>query len=204
MDWAKAFLQRSVNPKLRMSQLRDTYAGKPAAVLGGGPSLPGDMAGLPAGCILIAVNYHAAYLCGPDFMVYNDQPDTDPLLEKAVRETNAFRVSPEPTSDILFDIPVWTGFYSSNTAAWFALWMGCDPVILCGMDCYQGEKKYFHPTDRDVPPFHYPLYDHLRPWIEDGRNLLPHVERLRVMSGPLAQVFPLYEPPSCGGEEVKV
>jgi hypothetical protein len=178
---------------MRLSELRDHFAGRPAAVLGGGPSLPADMARLPAGCLLIAVNYHALFLGPVDFMVYNDTPDTDPELEKAVTAGQVTRVSPEPTSDVLFDVDIWTGFYSSNTAAWFALWLGCAPVILCGMDCYQGEQKYFHPTDRDVLPFHYPLYDHMRPWIEDGRRRLPHVERLRVMSGPLSQVFPLYE-----------
>lgn len=179
--------------KQLMSELQDRFQGRPAAVLGGGPSLPGDLARLPADCVLIAVNYHAFHLCQPQFMVYNDQPESDPLLKKAVRETNAIRVSPEPSSDIIFDVPVWTGFYSSNTAAWFALWMGCNPVILCGMDCYQGEVKYCHPYSHDVPVFHYPLDHHLRPWQEDGRNMLPHVERLRAMSGPLVQVFGAYK-----------
>jgi hypothetical protein len=197
-----------------MSEYRDLYRGLPAAVLGGGPSLPGDFerltrspsgappargAELGAPCILIAVNYHAFRLagCRPDFMVYNDQPDSDQRLDEAVRFTRgrggAVRVSPDPSSDIKFDVAVWTGSYSSNTAAWFALWMGCDPVILCGMDCYQGERVYFHEYNHDSPAFHYPLNDQLRPWIEDGRNLLPHVERLRAMSGPLVGVFPAYE-----------
>jgi len=145
-------------------------------------------------------------------MVYNDQPESDPRLLEAVlgaKEINheghegyegkgfstaAILVSPEPSSDIEFDVPVWTGFYSSNTAAWFGLWLGCDPVILCGMDLYQGEIKYFHPYTIDVPCLHYPLEDHVRPWVEEGRALLPHVERLRAMSGPLGRVFGLYEP----------
>jgi len=176
----------------KMSQYRNRFEGKPAAVLGGGPSLPGDLRRLPADCLLIAVNYHAFLFCQPQFMVYNDQPESDPRLMEAVQRKAAILVSPEPTSDIAFDVPVWTGFYSSNTAAWFALWMGCDPVILCGMDCYQGEIKYCHPTDRDDPAWHYPLADHLRPWIEDGRNELPHPERLCAMSGPLGTVFGVY------------
>lgn len=178
---------------INLSEMRDRYKGRAAAVLGGGPSLPGDMARLPAGCLRIAVNYHALFLGPVDFMVYNDTPDTDPLLEAAVMAGEVVRVSAMPITDVYFDVEVWTGFYSSNTAAWFALWLGCDPVILCGMDCYQGGQTYFHPTDRDVPAFHYPLDDHLRPWIEDGRRRLPHAERVRVMSGPLARVFPLYE-----------
>jgi hypothetical protein len=180
---------------IEMSSLQDRYIGRPAAVLGGGPSLPDDFARLPERCVLIAVNYHAFHLCQPDFMVYNDQPESDPLLLEAVCNRKATLVSSDPTSDIHFDVPVWTGFYSSNTAAWFALWMGCNPVILCGMDCYQGEAKYFHSYQHDVPVFHYPLDHHLRPWYEEGKARLPHVERLRAMSGPLAQIFGLYQEP---------
>jgi hypothetical protein len=182
-------------PKLKMSALQSRYEGKgvAAAVLGGGPSLPGDKERLPVPCLLIAVNYHALRVCNPAFMVYNDQPESDPELLQAVLEhKSVIRVSSDPSSDIEFDVPVWTGFYSSNTAAWFALWMGCDPVILCGMDCYQGRQKYFHPYTLDVPSHHYPLADHLRPWIEDGHHLLPHPHRLKAMSGPLVSVFGQY------------
>jgi len=179
---------------LLMSNLQDKYSGRPAAVLGGGPSLPSDMKRLPARCLLIAVNYHALHLCHPDFMVYNDQPESDPELLEAVKKTKAIKVSSDLSTNIEFDVPVWTGFYSSNTAAWFALWLGCDPVILCGMDCYVGEVKYFHPYTKDVPSFYYPLDDHLRPWIEEGRNKLPNVERLKVMSGPLINIFERYLP----------
>ena len=177
----------------KMSAFRDRYAGRPAAVLGGGPSLPDDMKMLPDGCLLIAVNYHAFYFCKPDYMVYNDHPESNPLLIEAVKTKKAIKVSPDPSSDIQFDVPVWTGFYSSNTAAWFALWLGCDPVILCGMDLYQGEKKYCHPYQYDEPNFHYSLDFHLRPWIEEGRNLLPHPEHLKAMSGPLVKIFGQYE-----------
>ena len=176
-----------------LSDYENKYAGRVAAVLGGGPSLPDDMARLPAGCLLIAVNYHAHYLCKPDFMVYNDHPGQQaPELEKAIVRGDVVRVSPEPSSDILFDIPAWTGFYSSNTATWFALWIGCNPVILCGMDCYQGDRAYFHDYV-DEPHFHYPLTHHLQPWTEDALNMLPHPERVRAMSGPLVQIFGAYE-----------
>lgn len=177
----------------QMSQYRDYHTGRPAAVLGGGPSLPEDLKRLPSGCVLIAVNFHAFYYCRPDYMVYNDHPESTPELAKAVQDCHATLVSPDPTSDIAFDIPVWTGFYSSNTAAWFALWCGCDPVILCGCDCYQSDVKYCHPYNHDQPNFHYGVDHHLRPWIEEGRVMLPHVERLKAMSGPLVNVFGQYE-----------
>jgi hypothetical protein len=102
-------------------------------------------------------------------------------------------VSPEPTSDIRFDVDVWTGFFSSNTAVWFALWMGCNPVILCGMDCYQGPVKHCPPSDYHSPMFDMPLDFYTRPWIEDCKNSVPHPERIRAMSGPLTKIFPVYE-----------
>lgn len=173
-----------------MSEWKDRYAGRTAAVLGGGPSLPGDMARLPECCVLIAVNHHALRLCAAEFIVYNDQPTGE--LAEAVALGRAIRVSAEPTSDIVFDMAVWTGFYSSNTATWFALHLGCDPVILCGMDCYQGERAYFHEYD-DQPQFHLGIEHHMQPWVEDAKNMLPCWERVRAMSGPLAAVFGLYE-----------
>jgi hypothetical protein len=179
--------------KAKMSQYRDRYMGRPAAILGGGPSLPADMQKLPPNCLLIAVNYHAFLFCKPDFMVYNDDPTSTPELLTVVKEAKVVRVSPDPTTDIFFDVDVWTGFYSSNTAAWFALWMGCNPVILCGMDCYQGLTIYCHPVYVDSPCFHYPLEHHIRPWIEDARNLCLNPDRLRVMSGPLIKVFGQYQ-----------
>lgn len=183
--------------------------GRRAVVMGGGPSLMEDLKILwnPGGGLLgfspiqkdlqIAVNYHALVVgFRPQYMVYNDHPDSDPLLLRAVMDFEGTCVSPDPSSEIEFDVAVWTGFYSSNTATWFALWLGCDPVVLCGMDCYQGERVYCHDYSHDSPAFHYPLDDHLRPWYEEGMHKLPHVERVQVMSGPLQMVFPLYSPPA--------
>jgi len=178
----------------KLSQMKNTCRHRAAAVLGGGPSLPADMAKLPKDCLLIAVNYHALYYCEPTFMVYNDAPSTNPLQVKAVEEHRAIHVSPDPSTDVIFDVPtVWTGFYSSNTAAWFALWLGCDPVILCGMDCYQGEQKHCPPSTYHSKMFDYPLDFYIRPWVEDCKNSVPHPERLRAMSGPLVDIFGAYK-----------
>jgi len=179
--------------KLLLSEMQNKYAGKPAAVLGGGPSLPDDMKKLSKDFLLIAVNYHAFYYCEPTFMVYNDRPETNTLQVKAVEEHKAIHVSPEPSTDVIFDVPnVWTGFFSSNTATWFALWLGCSPVVLCGMDCYQGEIKHCPPSDYHSEMFDLPLDFYTRPWTEEGLKLLPNVERVSAMSGPLVNVFGAY------------
>jgi hypothetical protein len=181
--------------KIPLSSLQNKFTGRPAAVLGGGPSLDADLARLPNDCIYIAVNYHGFYHTPPgtiDFMIYNDDPETNPLQVKAVQEHQAVHVSPHSTTDVIFDVPVWTGFFSSNTAAWFALFLGCEPVILCGMDCYQGPIKHCPPTDYHVPQYDFPLDFFIRPWVEECKNLVPHPERLRVMSGPLVPLFGAY------------
>lgn len=178
----------------KLSSMRNKYQGRAAAILGGGPSLPEDIKRLPKDCLLIAVNYHAFYYCKPVYMVYNDAPETNPLQVIAVNEHKAIHVSPEPSTDVIFDVPdVWTGFFSSNTATWFALWMGCDPVILCGMDCYQGPVKHCEPSTYHSPMFDMPLDFYTRPWVEDCRNSVPNPERIKVMSGPLMQVFGEYK-----------
>ena len=185
---------------ISLSSLRGKHSGRPAAVLGGGPSLPGDIQRLPEDIVLIAVNYHAFHHLPdnrlPMYMVYNDAPEINPLQLAEVRRHRSIHVSPppEPTSDVAFDLPdVWTGFYSSNTATWLALWMDCDPVILCGMDCYQGDVKHCPPSTYHSEMFDYPLDFYIRPWVEDCQNSVPHPERIRAMSGPLVHVFGAYE-----------
>lgn len=182
---------------MKLSEMRNRHKGRPAAILGGGPSLPEDMKRLPDGCLMIAVNYHAFYHCAPEnppmYMVFNDAPETNPLQVKAVREHKAIHVSPEPTTDVIFDVPeVWTGHFSSNTATWFALWLGCDPVILCGHDLYQGAVKHCPPSTYHSEVFEFPLDFYMRPWVEECRGSVPNPERIRAMSGPLVDVFGAY------------
>ena len=181
--------------KYKMSELQDLFPNRPAAVLGGGPSLPGDMERLPAGCLLIAVNEHASQICKPDFVVFSDNPRMHPeLLEVVENAGGPVRVSEnQEFSDVHIDMPIWTGNYSSCFAAWFGLHLGCNPVLLCGIDCYQRPQPYFHPWDKPVPAMNFDLAFHLRPWVEEGVHKLPHKERLKAMSGPLMGVFGKYE-----------
>jgi hypothetical protein len=130
-------------------------------------------------------------------MVYNDPPGESEEMMAEVGRHRCVLVTPDTravgqgTGDVVFDVEAWTGFYSSNTATWFALWLGCGPVVLCGMDCYQGELKYAHPW-KHHPALDAPLDVIIRPWKEDGRHL-EGVERVRVMSGPLVDVYGKYE-----------
>ncbi len=169
--------------------------GQAAAILGGGPSLPADLERLPRDCVLISVNHHALRLCRPDYMVYLDDPRAIPELAEAIDVFQGIKVSPMPSSDVILPKgEYWEGGFSSALATWFALWREYGPVILCGMDCYQGAQKYFYDrTGFQHPVFDFPLENHLRSWRLAFRHC-PHPEAIRAMSGPLIEVFGHYEP----------
>ncbi len=168
---------------------------KAAAILGGGPSLPKDLARLPADCALIAVNHHAFRLCQPDFVVFMDDPLKVPELFQTLKDhAGVTKVCPFSMSDIVLPKHEWwDGGFSSTLATWFALWMGFNPVILCGMDLYQGKDKYFYEREGFYHPvFDAPIENHLRAWRKAYAHC-PNPQNIRVMSGPLAEVFTPYE-----------
>lgn len=181
---------------IKIANLQDKFPNRPAAVLGGGPSLPADLARLPENTILISVNDHALHFCNPDYLVFCDIPNAQivPELAVAVDAFPGTKVSHLPLSDVdLNGAAYWDGGFTSTLATWFALYIGCNPVILCGMDCYQGEVKYCHPRpDFYHPVFDFPLENHLRAW-EPAFTHCPHSERIRAMSGPLMMLFGAYK-----------
>lgn len=167
---------------------------RPAAILGGGPSLPDDMAKLPKDCVLIGVNHHSLRLCKPDFIVYMDDPQKIAALQNGLSGYDGTVVSPFATSHVTLPKgQFWDGGFSSTLATWFALWSGYEPVILCGMDCYQGEQKYFYEREGFYHPvFDAPLENHLRAW-RFALKRCPNPQHIRAMSGPLVEIFGKYE-----------
>jgi hypothetical protein len=173
--------------------MADAIRMRPAAILGGGPSLPDDLKKLPWDCVLIGVNHHALKLCKPDYLVFMDDPNKFPDLQAGIDSFTGQIVCPFERSDVkLPKGQYWDGGFSSALATWFALWQGYEPVILCGMDCYQGEEKYFYKRDFYHPVFDAPLADHVRAW-RVALKKCPNPERIKAMSGPLVEVFGQYE-----------
>lgn len=182
---------------ITLSRLQNIHTDKPAAILGGGESLLDDLSKVPSGAILIAVNYHAFKVgLKPHYMVYLDDPRTRPQMMRAIREEKVIKVCPdsEPYGDVKMDVEYWRGMNSGTTAAWLGLWMGCNPVYLCGMDCYTGAKPYCHADYTPDMIQNHPLYDYMRPWVEECRSSVPHPERLQAVSGPLQSLFPFTQP----------
>lgn len=187
--------------KNRISELEGFCAGRAAAVMGGGPSLPDDLAHLPAGCFFISVNGHSLELARADAIVFCDNPHrksrlSSVLLRNRIESFKEPKISPiDEHSDYKFDVPYWDGGFSSTVATWLACFMGADPVLLCGMDCYQGEKKYFFDY-KDIkiehPCWNYPLQNHLdawRPALEKCKNS----QVIKAVSGPLVDMFGKYK-----------
>jgi hypothetical protein len=174
------------------SVLRPFCQNKPAAVLGGGPSLPDDLKRLPKGTLLIAVNQHAIRLCKPNIIVFMDKPYENQEMGVVLpwaKERHVLLVSQlKEYSQIDIGPSYWDGGFSSSLATWLACELGCNPVLLCGMDCYKGEKKYFYDYKNNHPCVNYPLENHLAAW-RPALEKCPHPERIKAMSGPLVEIF---------------
>ena len=175
-------------------QLKNTFDGCPAAVLGGGPSLPKDLQRVPDDALLLAVNHHAFGHCDPHMLVYMDDPREFPNLKKVTDSFAGLQITTQPgLGDVdMSRVAYWLGPGSGIFATWLACWLGCDPVLLCGMDLYQGETKYCHADEGHKPIFDYALDEHLRRW-RAGLRLCSGIERVFVLSGPLEDVFPRYQ-----------
>lgn len=183
---------------IRAADLENACAGRPGAVLGGGPSLPGDLARLPADAVLIAVNHHA-FARGPageqlldraDYVVFLDAleaPALDPAWGPQVSSL------PHMTDIDIAGVGAWVGLLSSSTATWWADWLGCDPIILCGMDCRQGDRNHWYsaPGWDGVPAGHRDVEKHLAMWRGAFRRCR-RPARIFAASGPLIEhgVFP--------------
>ena len=165
----------------------------PAAILGGGPSLPEDLKKLPKECMLIAVNDHAFHHCMPHVMVYQDHLSQAPAVANVIEDFEITVVCPWKNSHVKLPPNWWDMNQSSGLATWFACWIGATDVILCGMDCYQGEVKYCHPRPGfDHPIFRVPVEKHQDRWREAFKKC-PNPERIKAMSGPLVDVFGQYD-----------
>ena len=142
--------------------------------------------------IKLAVNEHPYFvgITAPDYLVFMDDPAHNTRLMQAVANSYGFRVSPDLqyTNVDLRGMPEFYYRGSGIVAAWFACHLGCDPVILCGMDLYQGAQKYIHGDDdyQNLDVYRIPLEEHLRRW-----EPLRGFKQIRVIDSPLKKYFPV-------------
>jgi len=178
-----------------IQELAGICEGRPAAVLGGGPSLPDQLRLVPADAVLIGVNHHASRLVDCDYIVFNDPHTFDD-----VRDLPGEKISPHPHVSNVRPTGIWPAGFSAGTGAWLAGHLGCRPIILCGMDLYQGDRKYFH---GEGPPEPVDLGDRLAMW-RRCFDQVPGCDGIRAAGGPLVEVFGEWTPSAEAPAEAQV
>lgn len=137
--------------------------GVPAVIMGGGPSLDAAIPQCPSAAIYVSVNAHGCkyFLRHPDperrvsLIVACDK------IESKVKPFGLPMVSRHLFAE--FRILFMPAPSSGMTAAWVARLAGCTPIILTGMDLYDGATYADDPTARSNS-FTLAPRQHLRRW----------------------------------------
>lgn len=169
----------TIRPPYRtVRALIHAHVGRPAVVIGGGPSAPRELEAAPRdGALFLSVNAHGFKLHACDYAVALDKIESQlrpfgvPLISRHVWADYRILQAPQPNSGIV--------------AAWVARLMGCRPVWLCGMDCYDG-AVYFHDARAETPAKSESPDIHLGRWRE---FFAMYRGDFRVLGGPLASVL---------------
>lgn len=164
---------------MQFHALAQRHPGQPIAVLGGGVSLPRHVKALPDNCIRISVNEHGAKLTQCHYIVALDN------IEAKLRPYGVPIIGPKPWADYQFTAHPGYG-NSGMEAVWAAAQMGAHPIIVCGMDLYQG-GTYWHDKAAESSGTQTPTSKQVELW----RRVRVSAE-VRVMGGPLTELWPKY------------
>lgn len=160
------------------------YAGRPGVAMGGGISLPEHVGQCPENAVFVSANEHGALLRPVEFIVSIDDN------ESALREYGVPVIGRRHWCD--YRIQDWIDFhYSGPTAAWVLWALGCHPIVLAGMDCYQGGTYHHDAEARSTGNLH-KLSEHLEYWLA-LREHLPDA-MIRSCGGPTREVFSAWDP----------
>lgn len=164
-----------------MRELVHKHVGEAAVIIGGAPSRLMDIKQCPKEAVFISANDHGCrqqtchYICACED------------LGERLFSWKIPVISGHPMSDYrVFDIPLPN---SAALGAWAAWIMGCTPIVVTGVECYQG-KTYVGDPHARTSGHSLVLEEHLHRW-ERLNYLCPGIQ-IRVISGPLARVFPMY------------
>jgi hypothetical protein len=178
-----------------LSDLIHAHAGRPGMAMGGGVSLPANVAAAPANTVFASANQHGAFLrrcdyiiCCDDFSVKRFKHPDGRMVH--LRDLGTPIISPRRgVADFwMTKAPINN---SGITAAWVLWAMGCAPILLAGMDCFLG-GTYFYDARAKSTGTHLALPHHLHKW-QKLKAMLPTAP-LRSMGGPLETLFPAYDP----------
>ncbi len=186
-----------------ITEILSRYYGKPALVIGGGPSARADLPKLtdsdfkPA--VVLSANEHGLYQghYKVDFLVNVDRIHCarKVYMEPYLRQFNTPVINAHSWAD--YRLPNWKGSANSGiTAIAVGCTLGCWPVVVTGVDLFMVGRQYFHdqdaadrtPRPKSAAPSHIAKVraNELRKWAGDYP--------IRPASGPLTKYFPEYSP----------
>lgn len=149
-----------------LAALIDTYRGKPILVIGGGPSVLPDLMqlaeeGFAPACV-ISANEHGTkqpffvtdYIVNADKIhcMAKDASGVPISMRDYLAQFGLPTINRHSFAD--YRLADWT--FSGNsglTATVVAAALGGDPVVVTGIDCWQGGRHYFHDGYPGVAPF---------------------------------------------------
>lgn len=186
-----------------ITEIFDKYAGKPALVIGGGPTALVDIPfldghGFAPGLVLSA-NLHGLYQGNfkIDYLVNVDKVHCSLRvnMEDWMRPYGVPIINAHTWSD--YRLVNWSFPGNSGiTAIAVAAILGCYPVVAVGIDLFNTGRHYFHDETapekasrpKSSPPSHYAQQrvKQLKQWSGDYP--------MRAVSGPLGTVFPIWDP----------
>lgn len=167
-------------PPLPYDDFRDLilkHKGKRICVMGGAPSLADDLARVDAD-VYISANERGVAFHRPDYLLAMDEVHRNRLISMGahLREhSDAPIISPHAYADVRLanwpQQPRWV--LSGMVAVWAAYMMGAKVVIVAGCDAFDGKPGYVHEARKIAADVYCPV---------------------RVVSGPLSSVWPIYDP----------
>lgn len=179
------------------------HRGLPVVAMGGGPSLPDQVAAIrhPVGA-WVSANEHGAKLRQVDYIVAVDDVHqvTGELMGPRLRAYGVPLISPRFFAD--YRMPAITvrrrdgqmidfRGNSGMQAIWVAWALGGWPVIVAGIDNYQG-GTYWHTPEADSSGTA-KAQDDFDDRLAQLRDLIG-TDRVRVVDGPLLRFWPKYDP----------
>jgi hypothetical protein len=134
---------------LELAQFKNKHKGGSVAVLGGAPRLLTDLYNLPQHFDLIGVNQHTLLL-PLSYILFSDKPIFDLVKDHPAYKVSHFR-------DLSGAGMVWAGIIpnfnlSGPKAVWLADYLGYEEILVCGMDGYATDRRYWHdqPEERSL------------------------------------------------------
>jgi len=181
-----------------ITNILSRYYGRPALVIGGGPSVRDDLPVLEDGgfkpAVVLSANEHGLYQAHykVDFLVNVDRVHCQlkVMMKDYLRQFGVPIINSHSWAD--FRLPDWK--MSSNSglqAIAVACVLGCWPVVVTGVDLFMVGRDYFHLSD-EKPRMRPSLTYMTKQRVTEMQRWAGNYP-VRPVSGPLTQVFPIFD-----------